>query len=103
MPDSNAREKPESLIIRPPSEWRSLLIRATRGCHWNRCRFCGIYPALGEPDFSVRSVDEVKHDIDLLRRRDAGLDLGPMLGRVDEEESDRLWVEGVVLPSDGAV
>ena len=60
-------DEPEQPIIRPPSEWQSLLVRVTRGCHWNRCRFCGIYPALGEPGFSVRSVEEVKHDIDLLR------------------------------------
>lgn len=63
------RQQPESLIIRPPSEWRSILIRLTRGCHWNRCRFCGIYPALGEPTFSVRTVEEVKKDIDILRAR----------------------------------
>jgi hypothetical protein len=46
-----------------------MLIRLTRGCHWNRCRFCGIYPALGEPVFSVRTVPEVKKDIDILRTR----------------------------------
>ncbi len=57
---------PESPLIRPPSEWRSLLVRVTRGCKWNRCRFCGIYPALGEAGFSVRSVAEVKGDIDQL-------------------------------------
>jgi len=62
-------EQPESLIIRPPSEWRSVLVRLTRGCQWNRCRFCGVYPALGEPGFSVRAVSEVKRDIDLLRAR----------------------------------
>lgn len=62
-------KQPESLIIRPPSEWRSVLVRVTRGCHWNQCRFCGIYPALGEPDFSVRTVSEVKQDIDWLRAR----------------------------------
>ena len=27
--------------IRPPSESNSLLIRVTRGCHWNKCYFCG--------------------------------------------------------------
>lgn len=58
---------PEMLTIRPPSEWRSLLVRVTRGCKWNRCRFCGIYPHLGEPGFSIRSVDEVKQDIDILK------------------------------------
>lgn len=61
------KERPEMPIIRPPSEWRSLLLRLTRGCRWNRCRFCGIYPHLGEPHFSIRGAAEVKHDIDLLR------------------------------------
>jgi hypothetical protein len=65
-----SREYPESLIIRPPSEYRSLLVRLTRGCKWNRCRFCGLYPHLGEPVFSVRTVAEVKHDIDLIKQRD---------------------------------
>lgn len=63
------REIPETLIIRPPSEYRSLLVRLTRGCKWNRCRFCGLYPHLGEPIFSKRTVSEVKHDIDLLKQR----------------------------------
>jgi hypothetical protein len=58
------RQRPEPLTIRPPSEWRSILIRSTRGCNWNRCKFCGVYPALGEPSFSIRSVDAVKNDID---------------------------------------
>ena len=61
-------DRPESLIIRPPSEWRSLLVRITRGCNWNRCRFCGLYPAMGQPDYSCRSLPEIKHDIDLLTR-----------------------------------
>jgi radical SAM superfamily enzyme YgiQ (UPF0313 family) len=60
-------DMPEIPIIRPPSEWRSLLVRITRGCKWNRCRFCGIYPHLGEPGFSIRSVAEIKRDIDLLK------------------------------------
>jgi len=63
------KELPETLIIRPPSEYRSLLVRLTRGCKWNRCRFCGLYPHLGEPNFSKRTVPEVKHDIDLLKQR----------------------------------
>lgn len=57
----------ESPIIRPPSEWRSGLLRVTRGCNWNRCRFCGIYPHLGQPDFSVRSPTELREDIQMLQ------------------------------------
>lgn len=45
---------------RPPSEARSLLIRATRNCPWNRCAFCNMYK--GER-FEIRPVDEVKRDI----------------------------------------
>ena len=32
--------------IRPPSESNSLLIRVTRGCHWNKCYFCGLYKSI---------------------------------------------------------
>lgn len=60
---------PEVPTIRPPSEWRSVLIRVTRGCHWNRCRFCGIYPQLGVDTFSIRSLEEIKQDIDYLHTR----------------------------------
>jgi len=67
----NKSDVPETLIIRPPSEYRSLLVRLTRGCKWNRCRFCGLYPHLGEPNFSRRTVAEVKHDIDLLGQRNS--------------------------------
>jgi len=44
-------------------------VRLTRGCKWNRCRFCGLYPHLGQATFSKRTVSEVKHDIDLLKER----------------------------------
>ena len=29
--------------IRPPSEAESLMLRVTRGCHWNKCYFCDLY------------------------------------------------------------
>ncbi len=45
---------------RPPSESRSLLIRATRGCPWNRCAFCCLYTGV---KFEVRTVPEVMQDI----------------------------------------
>lgn len=47
--------------IRPPSEAYSLLLRVTRNCPWNRCEFCHIYK---KEKFSLRSVEEVKSDID---------------------------------------
>ena len=50
--------------IRPPSEAYSLLLRVTRNCPWNRCEFCHTYR--GE-QFSLRSVEEIKKDIDAVR------------------------------------
>ena len=50
--------------IRPPSESRSLLLRITRNCPWNKCKFCGIYK--GEK-FSIRPVSHVVKDIDLIK------------------------------------
>lgn len=50
--------------IRPPSEAQSLLIRVTRNCPWNKCEFCHTYK--GE-QFSFRSVEEIKNDIDQVK------------------------------------
>lgn len=47
--------------IRPPSESESLLIRVTRGCHWNRCYFCGLYKSM---KFSMRPIEETIADIE---------------------------------------
>lgn len=49
---------------RPPSEANSVLIRATRGCPWNRCRFCTMYKGVG---FARRSLEEIRADIDNAR------------------------------------
>ena len=46
--------------IRPPSESSSLLIRVTRGCHWNKCYFCGLYKSM---KFSMRPIEEIISDI----------------------------------------
>jgi len=51
--------------IRPPSEARSLLIRVTRNCPWNRCTFCPVYKG---SRFSIRKVEHVKKDIDSVYR-----------------------------------
>jgi hypothetical protein len=50
--------------IRPPSEAGSLLLRVTRNCPWNKCKFCGLYKG---KKFSIRSVDHVIKDIDMIR------------------------------------
>jgi histone acetyltransferase (RNA polymerase elongator complex component) len=46
--------------IRPPSEARSLLIRTTRNCPWNKCAFCHTYR---DRKFETRTVEEIKEDI----------------------------------------
>ena len=50
--------------IRPPSEAQSLLLRVTRNCPWNQCLFCPVYKGR---KFSLRSVDEIKKDIQSAR------------------------------------
>jgi hypothetical protein len=46
--------------IRPPSESNSLLIRATRNCPWNKCKFCNSYK---RKPFEIRPVPEILRDI----------------------------------------
>lgn len=50
--------------IRPPSEAASLLLRFTRNCPWNKCKFCGVYK---RRKFSRRSLNEILKDIDTVR------------------------------------
>ena len=50
--------------IRPPSESRSLLLRVTRNCPWNQCLFCRAYK---KRKFSLRTVEEIKSDIQAAR------------------------------------
>ena len=51
--------------IRPPSEAESLLLRLTRNCPWNFCTFCTVYKGT---KFSLRSVNHIKKDIDIVSR-----------------------------------
>lgn len=50
--------------IRPPNEAQSLLLRFTRNCPWNQCLFCPVYK---KKRFSLRSVKEIKEDIQTAR------------------------------------
>ncbi len=49
--------------IVPPDQYFSLYIRYTRGCSWNRCTFCRLYPGM---EYGVLSVTEVENQIDKL-------------------------------------
>ncbi len=51
--------------IRPPSEAGSYLIRLTRGCPWNKCKFCRSYR---KRSFEIRDIAEVEADIDVMAR-----------------------------------
>lgn len=50
--------------IRPPSEAQSLLLRITRNCPWNQCKFCTLYKG---QKFSIRPVEHILKDIDMLK------------------------------------
>jgi radical SAM superfamily enzyme YgiQ (UPF0313 family) len=62
--------KYEGLIIRPPSEARSLLLQATVGCSHNQCTFCRAYK---QKRFRIRAFEEIEEDI-----REAGTTLRPV-------------------------
>jgi hypothetical protein len=68
--------------IRPPSEAESLLIRVTRNCPWNHCRFCPVYK--GER-FSLRPLEHVLADIDRVHRHVARI--GELTARAPLEAS----------------
>jgi histone acetyltransferase (RNA polymerase elongator complex component) len=50
--------------IRPPSEAKSLLIRVTRNCPWNKCAFCHTYQGC---KFEFRPVVDIRKDIEAAR------------------------------------
>ena len=57
----------EGPIYRPPSEADSLLVQATVGCPHNKCTFCMTYKK--GPPFKVRSVQEIKTDLDQAKEK----------------------------------
>ncbi len=58
--------------IRPPSEAYSLLLRVTRNCPWNKCRFCNIYRgrkfSIRRPEHVIRDIEEIRLCVDAIRR-----------------------------------
>lgn len=81
--------------IRPPSEASSLLVRVTRNCPWNRCRFCSLYRG---QKFSPRSVEEIKSDIDEMYRYKEMIrnmskqDLKDQYAALNEEEKQYFYI-----------
>ena len=61
--ESQGYQGVETGPIRPPSESKSLLIRVTRNCPWNKCRFCPVYKG---QRFSRRPLEHVLRDVDLV-------------------------------------
>lgn len=82
--------------IRPPSEAYSLLIRVSRNCPWNRCTFCSTYK---DERFSLRPVEDVIRDIDIVHRYvDALRRLSSGSGMVTRNQT--LEVRDDINPSD---
>lgn len=78
--------------IRPPSEHKSLLIRVTRNCPWNKCAFCHSYR---DAKFSLRPVADVKQDIQAAGRiaediRTLSRQLGEG-GRITDRVVNAIW------------
>jgi histone acetyltransferase (RNA polymerase elongator complex component) len=74
--------------IRPPSEASSLLIRLTRNCPWNRCTFCPVYKGTS---FSLRPVDHIIKDIDLVKFQIDRIQEYNPNGNMTQESASTLW------------
>lgn len=50
----------EGMVIRPPSESRSIILQVAIGCPHNRCTFCGAYR---EVSYRPRDLEEIQSDL----------------------------------------
>jgi len=50
----------EGTVIRPPSEWNSIILQVTVGCSHNRCTFCGAYR---DKQFRIKKQTEIEQDL----------------------------------------
>ena len=80
--------------IRPPNESRSLLLRLTRNCPWNQCRFCPVYKGR---KFSLRSVEDIKQDIQTAK--DIADDIAALSWQLDQNGAINDAVLGNILTS----
>ncbi len=51
----------EGTVIRPPSEWNSIILQVTVGCSHNRCTFCGAYR---DKQFRIKKQAEIEQDLE---------------------------------------
>jgi hypothetical protein len=81
--------------IRPPSEAGSLMLRVTRNCPWNQCKFCGLYKgkkfSKRPVEHVIQNIDTLKKHIDLLRNNVTSSDsldgdLTTLINTIPEEE-----------------
>lgn len=82
--------------IRPPSESTSFLLRITRNCPWNQCLFCPVYKGR---KFSLRSVEEIKGDIQAAR--DIAEDIKALSWRLGNRGEINSEIIGYIFKSDG--
>ena len=82
--------------IRPPSESTSFLLRITRNCPWNQCLFCPVYKG---KRFSLRSVEEIKGDIQAAR--DIVEDIKALSWRLGNRGEINSEIIGYIFKSDG--
>ncbi len=83
--------------IRPPSEADSLLIRVSRNCPWNHCRFCPVYKGRR---FSLRPRDHVIEDIERVHRYVEAIRESDHSGRLTTADVNR--IDKAVQPADSA-
>ncbi len=50
----------EGTVIRPPSEWNSIILQVTVGCSHNHCTFCGAYR---DKQFRIKKQTEIEQDL----------------------------------------
>lgn len=55
--------KPISIL--PPDQYRSLVVQATEGCHYNRCNFCVFYH---DREFRIKSPEEFRKHLKEIRQ-----------------------------------